>query len=184
MGFTYTPNTPVASHFPADDQPVMNQNFQYLNSFATRDHQFSLLSTTPNDGTHKQVTLTNLGGTPGFAGASSVVYGKLANGQSQIFFNNALQDVQLTTAIANVPTLGTTGVTFLPGGLLLQWGVSANNSGTFTPNFSTVYTATAVPTTNALSTPPALTSLTNAGLSMTNSSGQAFGIRWMAIGLA
>lgn len=183
MTNVFTPNTPQAGNFPANDQPLMNDNFQYLNGFGSRDHQFTKDTANTNDGTHKQVTLTDEAA-PGFAGASSALFSNTANGQSQLFFqNNTPATVQLTTIKTGVPTLAANGVSFLPGGLLIQWGTGANNI-TFPIAFATVYSATATPTSSSLSGPAGMTVLTNTGLTMANNAGQVFNSHWIAIGLA
>lgn len=184
MPFTFTPATPQAGNFPANDQPLMEANNQYLQEFGVRDHQFTGLSAVNNtDGTHKQVTLTNEAA-PGFTGASSVVFANLANGQSQLFFqNNTPATVQLTTVKTNVPTIAANGVSYLPGGILIQWGTGSNNI-TFPVAFTTVYSATATPTSSALSGPAGMTALSTTGLTMGNAAGQLFNVNWIAIGLA
>jgi hypothetical protein len=135
MTFIYTPNTPQAAHFPADDQGPMNENFQYLNSFGSRDHQFTGNTTNVNDGIHKQVTLAAQS-TPGFTGGTAVLYGNTANAATQLFFNNSLTNAQLTTAIAGVPAISAgpplQGISFLPGGLLIQWGFANNGTNLVT----------------------------------------------------
>ncbi len=79
--------------------------------------------------------------TPGFASGVAVLYPNTANGQSQLFFNNAAGDVQLTGIKgivgpdAAVPSI-TAGppyraVTFLPGGMLIQFGNTTSASVTF-----------------------------------------------------
>lgn len=131
---TYTPNTPRGTDTPAATQPLIEGNFQYLipsigfglGNGLQQDHQMLLLNGA-GDGTHRQVTYANNQTTPGITGGVSVTYTNTANGGSQLFFNNALADVQLTSAIAGVPTApAITGATFLPGGFLLQWGQQLN----------------------------------------------------------
>lgn len=129
MGFTYTADIPQPGDFPSFSQPQMRDNDNYLKAFGLRDHQFTEQSSNANDGTHKSVTLTN-GGTPGFIGANSVLYANSANGESNLFFNNAGIDGQLTTFKAGVPLAATPGVSCLPGGLLIQWGTDTYSDGT------------------------------------------------------
>jgi hypothetical protein len=194
MTFIYTPNTPQANHFPSDDQPLMNQNFQYLLGTGPagantargllRDHNMTLNTANAPDGIHLQVRMPNQT-TPGFTNANSVIYVNNANTDSQIFFNNVSQNVQLTTAKAGVPNIVANGCSFLPGGLLIQWGRS-NNGGTFTPNFTTLFSVTSTPNvaTGFLNSIAVINSATNAGFTMQNSGGQVFPVYWVAIGLA
>ena len=131
---SYTQNTPLSTEFPATSQPLMLANNQYLFAFGDRDHEFTENSANGEDGTHKQVTLSNHA-TPAFAGADSVLYANTANGESNLFFNNAGIDGQLTSFKTGVPTNAANGCSCLPGGLLIQWGVATgvwNNSNTVT----------------------------------------------------
>ena len=140
---TYTPDTPIASHTPANDQPQMLANFQYLIpgigsnpanlTGVQRDHNMTLLSSTPGDGTHRQVTFNNLAASPGFTGANCVLYSKVAQAVSCLFFDNNGTPVQLSSV---PPVITTTGGTWLPGGLLMIWGTGSGTTGA-TINFHT-----------------------------------------------
>ncbi len=139
MTFTYTPITPQGSHFPANDRPLMTANFQYLQNFGNRDHEFTLLSgVNTQDGTHRQVTLNDQASTgPGFTGASSALFSSAVNAVSQLFFQNSGGIVQLTDQRANIPTLLPNGGTYIPGGLLMIWGSGSGTTGSLV-NFHTV----------------------------------------------
>ncbi len=208
MPFTYTSPLPVATNFPSIDQPNMTANTQYLVDFGNKDHQFTQNSTNLNDGTHKQVTLSNQT-TPGFLGkgANSVAYANTAGAvpQSQLFFNNAAGDVQLTSAAAAVgpnlavPTLAANGVSFLPGtaalgGLLIQWGTDTKSTGgltTFPVAFAAAaYTVVLTPTgapgpasANGLLTVLAKTT-TNFQIGNNTGNAQSYTYNWIAIGQA
>ena len=126
MVFTYTAATPTGTNQPAQDRPLMTDNFQYLGVFGPVDHQFPTSTATANVGTHKQVTLSNLGSTPGFANANCVLFAKSVSGQSQLFFDNNGTPTQLTSSsVLNAAS----GYTYLAGGLLLQWGFQVANDG-------------------------------------------------------
>lgn len=126
MVFTYTANTPVGTHQPAQDRPLMTDNFQYLAVWGARDHEFPSSTGTTNVGTHAQVTFNNLAGTPGFAGASSVLFAKSVSGQSQLFFDNNGTPTQLTSSsVLNAAS----GYTYLPGNMLMAWGFIVANNG-------------------------------------------------------
>jgi hypothetical protein len=193
---TYTPNIPQPQDIPAKSQSQILQNFQYLvPSAATtglkRDHQMLLVDTVNTDGVHKQVTFAANQTTPGFTGNVGVVYSNSANGQSQLFFNNAAQNVQLTTAVASVPTIAANGATFLPGGLLLQWGSGTSGAAVVFPVaftaaiFAPRVTVTPAGGTGSTTTPPVITTLPTAtGFNVGNNGGQVFQYYWMAIGQA
>lgn len=136
---TYDPNIPQPNDFPSDSQAELLANFQYLipSSASTtglsRDHFMTLGSTNTGDGAHRWVTFRANQATPGFAAGVGVLYTNLANGQSQLFYNNGGGNVQLTSAIASVPSFVAgppiLGASFLPGGMLIQWGTDSKSTG-------------------------------------------------------
>lgn len=148
MSFTYSPNIPQPGDFPSQSQDQILQNYQYLQVFGQKDHQFPGSTSTANVGTHKSVSLTD-GASPGITNVSSVLYANTGNGQSQLYFQNNAINAQLTSFKAGVPTAATNGATSLPGGLLLQWGqgtgtYNGSNDITFPVAFSaTPYSVTA-----------------------------------------
>lgn len=141
MTFTYTPNIPQPTDFPSNSQSQILQNFQYLcpssasTTGLTKDHNMTLINSGLGDGQHRQVTIKANQATPGFVNGVSVLYANTANGQSQLFFNNGAIDSQLTTAVAGAPgiTVGPPyqAVTYLPGGMLIQFGNTTAATVTF-----------------------------------------------------
>jgi len=114
----------------------MTDNFEYINVFGPRDHQFPATTATANIGTHKQVTFSNLVATPGFAAANSVLFAKSVSGSSQVFFDNNGTPTQLTGSSV---LIGAAGYTYLPGNMLMQWNKLVKSNGnavTFSVAFS------------------------------------------------
>lgn len=94
----------------------MLTNTNAVNTLVSLDH-FTFADS--QAGRHKQVTLTNKAA-PGLGGGNGVLYANLATGQSWPFWQNALGSFQLAgpnTATAN------NGTAFLPGGIILKWGL-------------------------------------------------------------
>ncbi len=146
---TYNQNIPGPTDFPSTSQTQIKDNFNYLcpstlsTTGLTRDHNMSLNSLNAGDGVHRQVTMSANITSPLFNGGVSVLYPNTANGGSQLFFDNGLGDVQLTTVKASVPTATTSGCSFLPGGLLIQWGQNAGTwAGATTITFPVAFGAT------------------------------------------
>lgn len=132
MSFPINTQIPNAPNDPADDQPEMKKNFVNINSFLKVDH---VDPGAANNGYHKQIHMSNQSA-PGVGTATGVLYANAAGGNSWPFWQNALGSVSLLTG---KPTLGTNGVVYLPGGIILQWGltalVGAPATITFTPPF-------------------------------------------------
>lgn len=145
MSFTYTSTIPAANNDPADDQPLMLQNFGSISSLIDIDH---IGFNTASGGIHKQVNFQNQS-SPSLTG-DSLLY---SNGD-EVYFKNASQDTILT---GTAPTVSQNGSVFLPGGLLLQWGRDSIASGgttkavSFTNNFtSACYSVVITPYNNPI----------------------------------
>lgn len=189
---TFTVNTPQAANFPANDQPLMNANNGYLQQFGQRDHQFTLTGAVNNtDGTHKQLTLTNEGA-PGFTGASSVVFANTDGTNSQLFFQNASGTAQITAQKTGVPAAAASsgvnaGVSYLPGGLLFQWGVGVSNGSkqvSFNVNFNTATYNPLVTFCVAGTVGGAVPLFVSSTTNLFTISQAGIGVFWMAIGQA
>ena len=186
------PNTfrdiPLAGDLISVSQADLKQNFDYIQGALGKDHQINFGSSdtgTSFEGRHKQLSLNNRnGGVPTITdGADSIVYG--INGNLAWTSASSAGPVQLTNVKTNAVTNATSGCTFLPGGILLQWGNTANTGITtvvhFVNTFSTVYTCVAVPTQPDRTA--AVTVVGNASFTfvMDNAApGQS--IRWFAVG--
>lgn len=193
--FTYSDNIPAASHNPSADQPLMQINTNSIDGIIAVDH----FSFNDNDGGyHKKSTYISNNYT--LAAPPTTIAGQVAlyafntgvGGNALAFVRDGLTTgVQLTDTQAPISTAN--GSTFLPGGILIQWGSGITVAGfltqSYTPAFSTIFSETA--TAISLGSTTALISV--AGLSNSditiysnNSAGQpvSTGVFWMAIGLA
>lgn len=135
----YNLGIPASGNNPSADQPLMQTNTNNINAIIARDHIGFKLQ---NSGLHNQVTTIIQSGVPSTAQIGSVVtYAKTA-GQSQLFANSdnggTPNQYQLTRFIdasftefatnTNYPQAPAVadqfgGWTFLPGGMLLQYGI-------------------------------------------------------------
>jgi hypothetical protein len=205
---TYT-DCPIASHTLAFDQPLMEDNFLYLANTlgtslnASKDHQISVggVDTNSFEGRHRQVSFNNqliASVTPAFSdGATMAMFA--ANGDLNITFPSYGASSTQMTVKSKPPVTASTGSSWLPGGLIIQWGISSVNvSGTkttitFSPAFSsTAYNVTLTPINNTGSASPTANmvqidagSVTSTNFRVTNSSsGSITQIYWLAIGPA
>lgn len=194
--FTYNNVVPNAPNNPSNDQPLMLQNTQSINSIINVDHySFG----TGLDGYHKQITLVseiNPGAVIGagiifsYSGGASLAF--TATGQPSY---NALFDRQ--------PSVGTIGYTVLPGDIasgkcvIMQWGsiVPLNLPGLTPVKYALTFPSgnaafsiqvTAVTNTNGSGDQTASVSTssnTSSGfLINTTSSGTVTKFLWVAIG--
>jgi len=130
MSFTWTDNIPNPPNVVSFDVPDMQENTQYLSVVMQRDHVICVPN--HNDGStfeggHKQISLNAQGPIPGPAGVSAFDSLVWSNG-GQLYWKNALAvptGTPLTLNILPGFTIGahqTLGSTFLPGGLIMNYG--------------------------------------------------------------
>jgi hypothetical protein len=125
-------------------QVDLENNFAFLSQSLTKDHDiaFSLNSATTEVGYHKKVTLeasiNNNIAMP--SSADSLLFSFAGN----IYWKNPTlaAAVQMTNANVGSPLIAAFGYTFLPGGLMVQWGKTASSGAPLLVNFSPVFSAT------------------------------------------
>lgn len=131
----YTNNIPTASQFISVSQPLIQANFQELDTYTQVDH-VALNAT--NQGTHNKVSFFEQAADPGVAGTFTELYTKNVAGKPRLFIQNTDGIYQLSGVN---PVSAASGYTWLPGGILMQWGTNTSASGaiiTFPVAFSGV----------------------------------------------
>jgi len=150
--FPYNRDIPDAPNDPSADQPLMKANTNNIDNIIDEDH-FSFDEN--NGGLHRQVRLPLRGGSPGtippgLVAGEGTLYTKTVTStgvltETGLFYtpDNSTDQYQLTRTItADIAEFGTNtnysgtlngGWTFLPGGLVLQYGLAVS-SGTSNPN--------------------------------------------------
>ena len=131
---TYNLGIPAASNTPAHDQPLMQQNFAQIATSYNTDHV--PLNSGSNAGFSNRITLVDQASGPGSAAsqvvqyAKSVVYPNAAGTFSELFFqrDGVGTEIQMTAGPGN-PVAALAGQTYLPGGIILQWGRTTNTTG-------------------------------------------------------
>lgn len=140
--YSYNLNIPDAPNDPSSDQPLMKTNTNNIDAIIDEDH-YSFDEA--NGGLHRQVRIPVSGAIPGGLIASSGTLYTKTSVEGTLFYSpdTTGDEYQLTRTItASFAEFGTNtnysgtlngGWTFLPGGLLLQYGL-ATSSGTALPN--------------------------------------------------
>lgn len=136
---TYNTDIPNPPNLPSVDVPNMKVNTNSIASVLGVDHYaFGNV----NGGLHKWVQMPTVGSIPSFNSSTSNLYGKTVSGPTaQLFYSPGTSgnEYQLTRASSsNFATFAaaTNGWTFLPGGLLLQYGsVASPGAGPSTVSF-------------------------------------------------
>lgn len=146
MTFTFNASIPQASDFIDDSQGDLLNNNLAINGIFARNH-VPMIDITNGQGRHTFVEMTNSSGLPAPAGSlqdrSGTLYTKRASSVSDLFYSNdnstnqyQLSNVVKTSDNNRFPYFGTNtslvaapvngkgsgGWTFLPGGLVMQYG--------------------------------------------------------------
>ncbi len=202
--FTYNNGIPAANNNPSVDQPNMQTNTDSIDSIINVDH-YSF--ETNFDGTHKQVQLKNAAGINGAipAGLQGVgfetLYSSATAGTGQLWYVQGANATGIQLTGPGTPTPSTNGYTFLPGGILMQWGrriqAFASGSTTGTENFpiafpNACFVVTTTPFVTFASLPSSqasinvrtssLANLTNFNWQFYTGSNAYTGFDWIAIG--
>jgi len=174
----YNPNIPLPTDFLSDSQGDIKANFSAADTIMGIDH-FQFSDGTSNKGKHKWEHIVEVANyaaiTPAPAASEDVVYAKsatseLAGTETNLFMSPDASgnEYQLTrTVTGKFSSFGTTssnkGWTFLPGGLLMQYGfvngaLTGGTTGTvtypveFTTEVFSLQTTLAYTTTSPSST--------------------------------
>lgn len=203
---TYNPDIPNPPNVPSVDVPKMQTNTNSIQSFLERDHvPFS----NSFAGAHLQANLKNTatGGTPTLpsliAGAgyetlySTTNSDQIGGNSGELYFTRAASSVQIQLTGPGNPTanavlnpawnLASAGSTFLPGGILLQWGLTNTVTTplviTFPIAFRNLLCITLGPIASSAGRFFTLTGQSATGFTVSNSTGAgSTGCYWMAIG--
>jgi hypothetical protein len=135
---------PQPSDILATSQSELLGNFQYFQQALNRDHNISFgidANTDQAQGLHNRVALIDTGNTniPRPSSANSIIWAT----QKNLYWKcSGINGVQLTNANVGNPVAATQGISFLPGGLAIQWGqFTSNNSQPNTVTFLKTFSA-------------------------------------------
>ena len=207
---SYNAGIPNATDYLSDSQQNIKDNFSSANTiFGNNHYAFNAAS---NNGKHKEIEMVNQADPTGLD-LEGIIYTKKdaqATPQSQMYYvsdGNSSDIYQLTNAIHdNYSTFSTNGEyqvgppslyggwTFLPGGLILQYGYNSveASTSTFTYNFpfafpNTVFNIQMTPFRAASSPGSTVQQWLVSGWSLSqfqiyNNGSHSFSFNWMAIG--
>lgn len=126
MSYPINPNIPNANNDPADDQPVMQQNFANINSYLQVDHTNPAQN--PGAGDHKQVTFfspnppTSPVSPPVLFTSTTDGFGTNLPGSpinpELFFWSGSAPSAQNQCKVGP----GTSGSMMLFGGIIMKWG--------------------------------------------------------------
>jgi hypothetical protein len=138
--YTYDPTVPNGNDPPRNDQPFMQTNSASIFGIIGVDHVGFNIA---NGGAHKQTQLKEtLGGSGtipiGLLGNTyETIYSSVTSGSGDLWFVRGASPTGIQLTGPGTPSALANGYTFLPGGLLIQWGVVNTTSSSGTVTFST-----------------------------------------------
>lgn len=118
MSFNYTQPTPVGDNNPTADWQNMSTNSTSIQNLIAVDHIG--FNTVPG-GYHNVVHFFNQAADPGTIAGVGQEYTKTVGSDQQLFYESGLGIVTQLTG-PNAPVSSANGYTWLPGGVLMQWG--------------------------------------------------------------
>ncbi len=135
---TFNASIPQPNDIISQSQAQIQTNFSQTNTIFDVNHITFDNAAVASRGKHRRVDLTRVAA-PGSIAAEAVLYQKLADGNSQIFMQRDANatEIQLT---GQYPVVAATGSTFLPGGLLMNWGSVAGSASGNPAVFATPFT--------------------------------------------
>lgn len=140
---TYDPNIPTGLVDLDTDYLNLQKNFEQLNTSFFKNH-IPLTDATVNNGKHNYVempntTLAAINASPGgpLVAFEGTLYTKKLAGTTELFFTRGASGVEVQLTGPGAPSAAGNGYTFLPGGLLIQWGLKASPGSSGTITFAT-----------------------------------------------
>lgn len=130
----YNRNIPQSTDLISNSQSDLLSNFQAIDSGTTgtgigfsRNHV--TLTDATNGGLHHEVDFYQNVSDPTISGFVSSLYPKLVGSDSQLFFRNGAEIIQLT----GTSTVGSSGSVTLQGGVVLKWATTTATDNTIIP---------------------------------------------------
>ena len=131
---TYNPSIPQPTDLISTSQGQILTNFTQLNTQFAGDHVAFNTGSSNGNGHHKKVSFDASITPAAPTGTQSVLYPKTVGSAIQLFFQTASETIQITGGSA-VPAQ--TGSVWLPGKILLNWGVGVATTGGTVNSFVT-----------------------------------------------
>ena len=144
---TYSSTTPQSTDPINTTYTPIATNFSILDTTFNTDHVPPTDAVSANWGKHKQLTMQVSASAPAPSGTDSSWYSKTVSGVQQAFFKNA---AGTETQLTGIRSIGTNGYSLLPGGVIMQWGISTISGALTTVSFpltfpTAVYSITMTP---------------------------------------
>ncbi len=133
--FNFSDTTPVAANPPSTSPNDFVRNFTSIDGLLSVDH---VSFNAANGGCHNQSTYLAQSSNPTTSSGQITHFAKTTAGKTEeyVIRDGSATPIQMTTG--NV-TVAASGTTFLPGGILLQWGPCNANGTGVSNSFATAF---------------------------------------------
>lgn len=138
----YYNNIPQATDKPSQSQSQIASNFSDLDTIFAINHVTYTDATATNRGKHEYVSMIEQGLDPAPAANEMALYTKDLDGVATLYVQKESAGTVIQLTGPQNPIVATNpGQTFLPGGLIMKWGIdnigTANTTVTFGTQFPT-----------------------------------------------
>jgi len=131
---SYNPIPPSSGGTLVGTRDQIRTNFTLIQSNFDINHEDYGVGA--NAGKHKFMQMPQQSSAPTTAAGDIALYSKLVSSIPRLFLRQESSGTEIQMSGIN-PSAATNGYTFLPGGLLLQWGIKTPLSSTGTVTFAT-----------------------------------------------
>lgn len=143
---TFQPSIPLATDLISVSQGDLKNNFTALDTAWNVNH---VGFNATGAGKHKFVELPIQGSDPAGAVSEVTIYSKTSAGSSEIYMKRDAIGTPIQMTVGSIAA-STTGKSFLPGGMIIQWGLQSAPTSNTQINFNTTFpnncfTVTATP---------------------------------------
>ena len=187
---TYLPGIPSAGDIQSVSQGQFQTNFQQLENVFDNDHYAWDYATVALRGFHLQVTLPQAAADPTTAASQVALYSKSDGTNPQLFYRRQSAGTAIQMTSNTDPSASGNGYSFLPGRILIQWGLAGISGSTNPVTFSTAFSGTpwsivATPYNNNGNVTLATQNFSSSSFTIYSSSSTAhLSASWVAIGPA
>jgi len=123
---TYYPTIPQAGDIPAQSQSQFLSNFTEIDTDFGRDHVALTDADAASRGFHNHTTLPVQVAAPATTATQVALYCKNdVTGHPNLYFRRPSSGNEIELTAHENPVIANNGCTFLPGGILIQWGIAA-----------------------------------------------------------
>jgi len=138
LKMTFTPNIPQSGQSLGQTRDAIRNNFANYNTVISVNH---VAPNNAGQGKHTFAEFVLQAQSPATAASEVAIYSRTLNGQPQLCLQKqnqlaAAADIQMSRLDAGIKA-ATAGWTFLPGGMIMQWGTTGAVNGAFTTTYTT-----------------------------------------------